>query len=121
MEKRPVFLLLLSSCIAFGQEKMERIAPQDLRFHDILGELGNPLLGRLIMVINYRVIHEGSCLFYLNEAKAKNLFYFIEKPYDLRAGVYLEDHGVLLRFHPLEFHPKQHHRINLLHQQNQLL
>ena len=43
MEKRPVFLLLLSSCIAFGQEKMERIAPQDHRFHDILGELGLPM------------------------------------------------------------------------------
>lgn len=96
MEKRPDFLLLLSSCIAFGQEKMERIAPQDHRFLDILGELGNPLLGRPIMVVNYRVIHEGSCLFYLNEANAKNLSYFIEKPYDLRAGVYLEDHGILL-------------------------
>lgn len=89
MEKRPVFLLLLSSCIVFGQEKMERIVPQDHRFHDILGELGNPLLGRPIMVVNYQAIHEGSCLFYLNEANAKNLSYFIEKPYDLRAGVML--------------------------------
>lgn len=43
----------------------------------------------VFLLLFYQAIHEGSCLFYLNEANAKNLSYFIEKPYDLRAGVML--------------------------------
>lgn len=96
MKNYLIILLTSISCLSFGQDKIQRILPKQPIYIDLLDDLGNPLSGEPVLVLNYFAEKEGSYLFYFNEAKAKGESYLTPKPKDLHAGLYIEDHGGIL-------------------------
>ncbi|WP_282628414.1 hypothetical protein [Empedobacter sedimenti] len=96
MKNYLIILLTLLSSLSFAQDKIQRILPKQLIYIDLLDDLGNPLAGDPVLVVNYFAEKEGSYLFYFNEAKAKGESYLTDNPKDLHGGLYIEDHGGIL-------------------------
>ena len=97
MKSYTLLLLTLLSSLSFAQDKIQRILPKQPIYIDLLDDLGNPLPGNPVLVLNYFAEKEGSYLFYFNEARAKGESYLTDKPKDLHAGLYIEDHGGILK------------------------
>lgn len=83
--------------MAEAQDKIQRLLPNQQKFKDYIEEIGNPLEGNPVLLINYFAEKEGSYLFFLNETKSKGESYLTPKPKDLYAGLYIEDHGGILK------------------------
>ncbi|WP_313031917.1 hypothetical protein [Soonwooa sp.] len=85
------FLIVLTfiSSFSFGQDKIQRILPRQPIYINLLDDLGNPLKGDPVLVLNYFAEKEGSYLFYFNEAKSKSESYLTENPKDPYAGLYI--------------------------------
>lgn len=93
MKNNLFIVLTFISSFSFAQDKIQRILPKQPIYIDLLDDLGNPLKGDPVLVLNYFAEKEGSYLFYFNEAKSKGESYLTENPKDLYAGLYIEDHG----------------------------
>lgn len=91
-----LFYFIVFSASIFAQDRMERITPKQQKYTDILEDLGSPLKGNPVLIINYFAEKEGSYLFFLNETKAQSTSSLTGNPKDLYAGVYIEDHGGIL-------------------------
>ncbi len=96
MKNHFFIVLTFISSFSFAQDKIQRILPKQPIYIDLLDDLGNPLKGVPVLVLNYFAEKEGSYLFYFNEAKSKSESYLTENPKDLYAGLYIEDHGGIL-------------------------
>lgn len=97
MKKLLYLTFIFGALTTQAQDKIQRILPKQPIYIDLLDDLGNPLSGEPVLVLNYFSEKEGSYLFYFNEARAKGESYLTEKPKDLYAGLYIEDHGGILK------------------------
>ncbi|WBV60893.1 hypothetical protein PFY12_01945 [Chryseobacterium camelliae] len=68
----------------------------DKKYKEIIEEVGNPLPGNPVMIVQLFAPNHGSYIWFLNESKAKNPTYFDKNPKDVHSGIFLEDHGGLL-------------------------
>lgn len=88
-------LISLTSTLC-AQDRLERILPGQDKYTSLLEELGSPLPGDPILIVNYFAQQEGSYLWFLNHGEAKSKSFVSDKAVDIYAGIYLEDHGGLL-------------------------
>ncbi|SMC37791.1 hypothetical protein [Chryseobacterium sp. YR221] len=93
-------LLPVAACIvsvlSFAQMSTGVYFSSDKKYKEIMEEVGNPLSGNPVMIVQSFVPNHGSYIWFLNESKAKNPTYLGENPKDLHSGIFLEDHGGLL-------------------------
>lgn len=93
-------LLALVACVlslsSFAQIRTGVYFPSDQKFNEIIEDLGNPLPGNPVMVVQSFVPNRGSYVWFLNESKAAQAAYLNDNPKDLHAGIFLEDHGGLI-------------------------
>jgi hypothetical protein len=95
MKRLLTILLLSTSSLVFSQNRSERVFPNQQKYKDIMADLGSPLSGKPVLILNYFAEKEGSYLFYINETPSKNQSYIDDKAKDLYAGLFIEDHGGL--------------------------
>ncbi|KZE76621.1 hypothetical protein AV926_15885 [Myroides marinus] len=96
MRTLTLLLLIITNSLAAYSQINQRLKPKDQRYKDIIEELGNPLEGKPLMIINYMGNKTGSYLWYFNERKAIKPSYLSDKPTDILSGIYIEDHGGIL-------------------------
>ena len=84
------------SAVSFAQMRTGVYFSSDKKYKEIIEEVGNPLSGNPVMIVQSFVPDHGSYIWFLNESKAKNPTYLDESPKDLHAGIFLEDHGGLI-------------------------
>lgn len=93
-------LLPVAACVmsisSFAQIRTGVYFSSDKKYKEIIEEVGNPLPGNSVMIVQAFVPNHGSYIWFLNESKAKNLTYPDNNPKDLHSGIFLEDHGGLL-------------------------
>ncbi|PWN65966.1 hypothetical protein [Chryseobacterium oncorhynchi] len=68
----------------------------DKKYNEIIEDVGNPLPGNPVMIVQSFVPNYGSYIWFLNESKSEKPAYLDESPKDLHAGIFLEDHGGLI-------------------------
>lgn len=91
----PVFACAVSLS-SFAQMRTGVYFSSDKKYREIIEDLGNPLPGKPVMVVQTFVPDYGSYVWFLNESKAEKPSYMGGNPRDLHAGIYLEDHGGLI-------------------------
>ncbi|GEM64136.1 hypothetical protein SF1_21180 [Sphingobacterium faecium NBRC 15299] len=91
----PVVACLLSLS-SFAQIQTAAYFSSDRKFDEIIEDLGNPLPGNPVMIVQSFVPNYGSYVWFLNESKAAQPAYLDDNPKDLHAGIFLEDHGGLI-------------------------
>ncbi|AZA85207.1 hypothetical protein C1637_15185 [Chryseobacterium lactis] len=84
------------SVVSFAQMRTGIYFSSDKKYKEIIEEVGNPLSGNPVMIVQSFVPDHGSYIWFLNESKAKNSTYSGMDSKDLYSGVFLEDHGGLL-------------------------
>lgn len=84
------------SAVSFAQMRTGVYFSSDKKYREIIEEVGNPLSGNPVMIVQSFVPDHGSYIWFLNESKAKNPTYSGENSKDLHAGIFLEDHGGLI-------------------------
>lgn len=93
-------LLALVACVlslsSFAQIRTGVYFSSDQKFNEIIEDLGNPLPGNPVMVVQSFVPNHGSYVWFLNESKAAQAAHLNDNPKDLHAGIFLEDHGGLI-------------------------
>ncbi len=93
-------LLPLVACLlslsSFAQIQTAAYFSSDRKFDEIIEDLGNPLPGNPVMIVQSFVPNYGSYVWFLNESKAAQPAYLDDNPKDLHAGIFLEDHGGLI-------------------------
>lgn len=92
----PVLACALSLS-SFAQMRTGVYFSSDKKYKEIIEDIGNPLPGKSVMIVQTFVPNHGSYVWYLNESKAKNEGYLDNNPKDLHAGIFLEDHGGLIQ------------------------
>lgn len=85
------------SLSSFAQMRTGVYFSSDKKYSEIIEDIGNPLPGKPVMIVQTFVPNHGSYVWYLNESKAKNEVYLDNKPKDLHSGIFLEDHGGLIQ------------------------
>lgn len=92
-----ILLIIVSfSTVCFSQNKINRYNKNTKELKNILNDYQSPLKGKTVLLINYFSPKVGSYLWFLNESESSLQGALTDKPYDLHAGIYLEDHGGLL-------------------------
>ncbi|REC42881.1 hypothetical protein DRF67_19970 [Chryseobacterium pennipullorum] len=94
--KRWTLAACMVSAFSFAQIRTAVYFSSDKNYREIIEEVGNPLLGNPVMIVQSFVPDHGSYIWFLNEGKAKNPAYLDTIPKDLYSGIFLEDHGGLL-------------------------
>lgn len=89
-------IVILFSTMCFSQTKINRYEKNTKELKQFLDNYENPLKGNTVLVINYFSPNTGSYLWFFNESKSSFKGALTDEPYDLHAGIYLEDHGGLL-------------------------
>ncbi|AZA76375.1 hypothetical protein EG347_01950 [Chryseobacterium sp. G0186] len=84
------------SISSFAQIRTGVYFSSDKQYNEIIEDVGNPLSGSPVMIVKSFVPNFGSYIWFLNESKSKSPAYLDEKPKDLHAGIFLEDHGGLI-------------------------
>lgn len=92
----PVAAFIVST-LSFAQIRTGVYFSSDKKYKEIIDEVGNPLSGNPVMIVQSFVPNHGSYIWFLNESKAGKSSYLAETPKDLHAGIFLEDHGGLLQ------------------------
>ncbi|SHF73773.1 hypothetical protein [Chryseobacterium vrystaatense] len=91
----PVVACMISLS-SFAQIRTGVYFSSDKKYNEIIENLGNPLAGNPVMIVTSFVPNNGSYVWYLNESKAEKEAYLDDRPKDLHAGIFLEDHGGLI-------------------------
>ncbi|WP_106916709.1 hypothetical protein [Chryseobacterium aurantiacum] len=84
------------SVSSFAQIRTGVYFSSDKKYNEIIEDLGNPLPGNPVMIVQSFVPNHGSYVWFLNESKSEKPAYLDESPKDLHAGIFLEDHGGLI-------------------------
>ncbi|WP_291937204.1 hypothetical protein [Chryseobacterium sp.] len=84
------------SALSFAQIRTAAYFSSDKKYREIIEEVGNPLPGSPVMIVQSFVPNHGSYVWFLNESKAKKPTYLGGSPKDLHSAIFLEDHGGLL-------------------------
>lgn len=84
------------SLSSFAQMRTGVYFSSDKKYSEIIEDIGNPLSGKPVMIVQTFVPNYGSYVWFLNESKAEKPSYLGGSPKDLHAGIYLEDHGGLI-------------------------